>query len=174
MKTIIPFIPSNLIVPTIQVTLDGSPYKLVVTWNVSAQRYYINLYDMDGNWIITTPLIGSPPNRMVESVKYVLAENRVYVRMVDPAMWPFPLSPGGIVTKPGTIIEYTLESFQPETYNGKYRALHINETLFSIPMPTNPGPILVIGCVCRLLDMVTGLFKTSTLIYRNGCFEVNP
>jgi hypothetical protein len=58
-------------------------------------------------------------------------------------------------------------------FNGKFRGMHINETLFTIPMPTNPGQPMIIGSVSRILNMVGSLFN-STLIYRNGAFEINP
>src|SRR5271165_3488747 len=39
--------------------LDGSQYNAVVTWNLFAQRYYINLYASDGTPIFSLPVIGS-------------------------------------------------------------------------------------------------------------------
>ena len=91
---------------------------------------------------------------------------------MDPSLWPVPL--GGPITQPGTIIYYTLDSFQPSTYNGRFRCLHINELSFTLPMPRDPGPLITLGQVSRLLNMVDTVFNISTMVYRNGAFEINP
>lgn len=174
MTTIIPFTPSNLVVPSYLMTFDGQPYNLTVTWNVSAQRYYINIYDQNNNWIITTPLISSPPARAVNTVSYDPFLNLVTVVMVDPSQWPVPLSPEGVANRPGTMVDFTLAGFTPNTYNGKYRSLWVNPTTFTFPMLTNPGQVIITGSVHRLINMIESVFTTSTLVYRNGAFEVNP
>jgi hypothetical protein len=46
--------------------------------------------------------------------------------------------------------------------------------LFTFPMPTDPGPVLVVGKVNRLLNMIDTVFTRSTMVYRNGAFEINP
>jgi hypothetical protein len=173
MTTIIPFLPSNIITPTIPATLDGVDHDVRITWNVSAQRYYINIYRKhDGAWIITVPLFSSPPARNVQSAVYDPFLNSIVVQLVDPSLWPVPISVSG--TKPGTIIDYTLEGFQPPTYNGKFRSLHINDLMFSFPMSHDPGMVVVLGKVSRLLNMVDTIFTRSTMVYRNGAFEINP
>jgi hypothetical protein len=172
MTTIIPFTPSNIRAPTYRATLDGNDYNIVVTWNVSAKRYYINVYTLNGLWIITTALVSSPPGRAVESAVYDPFLNAVEVTLVDPYLWPCPLP--GPVTKPGTMVDYTLDNFQPNTYNGKFRCLHLTLQKFTFPMPTDPGPLIVLGRVNRVLSMVDTVFKRSTLIYRNGAFEISP
>jgi hypothetical protein len=172
MTTTIPFLPSNIKTPSFDVVLDGNNYKTVVTWNVSAQRYYINVYSSTGTWIITTALVSSPPPRNVAGAIYDPFLNAVVVTLVDPSLWPVPAS--GPTTKPGTIIDYTLEGFQPSTYNGKFRCLHLNNTEFTFPMDTDPGSLIVLGRVSRLLNMIDTVFEISTMVYRNGMFEINP
>jgi hypothetical protein len=172
MTTIIPFRPSNITTPEFRASLDGSEYKITVTWNVSALRYYINIYAASGAWIITVPLISTPPARNVASASYDPFLNAVVVSLVDPVYWPIPV--GGPIIKPGTIVDYTLDGFQPNTYNGKYRSLHLNDTTFTFPMPTDPGPLIILGRVNRLLNMIETVFTTSTMVYRNGAFEINP
>jgi len=174
MATVIPFVPSNIHIPTISVVLDGNTYSIKVTWNVSAQRYYINVYSTDGTWVITTPLVSCPPGRAVQSVNWDSTRRVLTVQMVDPSLWPIPLSAGGVVTPPGQMIDYTLEGFQPDTYNGLFRGLHLTETTFSVPMDIDPGQIVVMGIVNRLVNMVQTVFTSSSLVYRNGAFEVNP
>jgi len=172
MTTIIPFRPSNIAAPSFSCQLDGQTHKVVVTWNVSSQRYFINVYDSVGVWIITMPLISCPPARPVNSARYDPFLNSVTVEMGSYVGWPTPYA--GLATKPGTIIEYTLEGFQPLTYNGKFRSLHIQSLAFTFPMPTDPGPLVVLGRVSRMLNMVGPVFKNSVMIYRNGAFEISP
>lgn len=172
MATIVPFLPSNIVAPSFNTVFDGKNHKVVITWNISSQRYYINVYDSVGNWIITVPLISSPPPRAVLDAQYDPFLGSVVVDLVDPSLWPIPL--GGPITKPGTIIEYTLEGFQPSTYNGKFRCLHIDGTQFTFPMTTDPGPLIVLGRVSRLLNMIDTVFNISSMVYRNGVFEITP
>jgi hypothetical protein len=174
MTTIIPFLPSNIRAPRFVAQFDGDDHNVIITWNISAQRYYVNVYDSTGVWIITIPLIQTPPTRKIESLIYDRARNIVVATMSSPTEWPVPLSPAGIVTKPGTIVDYTLENFTPTTYNGKQRSMQLDNVTFSYPVTQDPGPIQIYGTVSRILNMVSGVFKTSTLIYRNGAFEVTP
>jgi hypothetical protein len=44
---------------TFQATLDGSPYNIVVPWNVAGARLYIQVFDANGNLLLTQPLVGS-------------------------------------------------------------------------------------------------------------------
>jgi hypothetical protein len=168
--------------------LDGNSYDITVTWNISASRYYINVYGPKRLWIITVPLISSPPARKVGAAVYDPFLNAVSVTLLSDQMWVLPSQPPCSVpipgymkevktitnTPPGTMIDYTLENFQPNTYNGKFRALHLNDQDFTIPMPADPGPLIVLGSVSRYLNMVASVFTTSTMIYRNGAFEINP
>ena len=174
MTTVIPFTPSNITTPTVPMTLDGVNYNVTVTWNVSAQRYYINVYALDGTWIITVPLVSSPPAREVQSARYDPFLNIVTIQMVDPTLWPVPLSHEGISTPPGQIIDYTLIGFSPNTYNGKFRCLNLDAVTFIFSMPTDPGPVTILGNVNRLLNMIEPLFTINSLVYRNSAFEINP
>ncbi len=174
MTTIIPFIPSNIVIPTISMNLDGADYTVTVSWNVSAQRYYIDVYDQNGDWVITVPLVSTPPGRPVQSAVYDPFLNIVTVKMTDPTTWPVPLSSAGLDTAPGTVIDYTLIGFDPDTYNGKFRCLHFNSTTFTFPMTTDPGSVNLLGTVNRMLNMIEPLFDISSLVYRNSAFEINP
>lgn len=174
MTTVIPFLPSNLFRPKFVATFDGTSYNVEVTWNISAQRYYINIYDLTGNWILTTPLVTTPPSRPIASVVYNNLRNVVTVQMTDPSQWPVPLSPEGLLTPPGTMIDYTLDNFVPAVLNATWRSMQVTPTTFEFPLATDPGQVTVIGFVSRKLNMISGVFTTSTFIYRNGAFEVNP
>jgi hypothetical protein len=174
MSTVVPFLPSSIRKFSFPAQLDNSQFTIDVTWNVSSQRYFINVYTVSGEWVLTTALVATPPGRAVNSVNYNQFRGVLTVEMVDPTLWPVPLSPGGLATKPGTIIDYTLEGFQPNDYNGQFRGMHINEITFEIPMPIVPNPLAITGSVSRYMDMIGTVFETSTLIYRNGAFEIGP
>lgn len=174
MTTVIPFLPSNLTAPKFVATFDGFTYNVTVTWNVSAQRYYVNIYAQDGTWIVTTPLVQTPPSRNLSSLQYDPFQGIMIAQFVDPSLWPVPLSPAGLATVSGTIVDYTLENFDPSLLNTIWRSLHINSLTFSFPIASDPGQIKVFGSVARYMNMIGGIFQTSTLIYRNGAFEVTP
>jgi hypothetical protein len=173
MTTIIPFLPSNIFPPKFRIMLDGIDYQVVVTWNISAQRYYVNIYGLDNSWIITVPLVQTPPARPMQSITYDNLRRVIIAKMTDPTTWPVPLSSAGLLTPPGTIIDYTLENFDPVILNARWRSLQVDVTTFSFPLDNNPGEINILGTVSRYIDLVGGLFN-STFIYRNGAFEVNP
>ena len=42
-------------------TLDGGAYVCTVTWNVYAQRWYLNIYSITGTLIVARALIASNP-----------------------------------------------------------------------------------------------------------------
>jgi hypothetical protein len=188
MTTIVPFTPSNITAPKFKALLDGNSYDIVVTWNLSAKRYYINIYGKGGVWILTVPIISTAPARKVSAAVYDPFLNAVTITLLNDLSWVLPTEPPCLLptsgfmeetkvitnTKPGTIIEYTLDNFQPATYNGRYRSLHLNDQSFVIPMPVNPGPVVVLGQVSRLLSMISCRFTRSTMIYRNGAFEISP
>jgi hypothetical protein len=171
MTTIIPFIPSNLVTPTFTATFDGDDYRVTITWNISAQRYYVNIYAQDGTWIVTVPLVQTPPSRAIDSVEYDILRRVMTMTLVNPIYFPVPL--GSNLTRPGTVLDYTLENFDPPSLNGVQRSLHIDDLTFSFPLANDPGQINVIGSICRYIDMAAGIFD-STFIYRNGYFEVTP
>jgi hypothetical protein len=62
MTTLIPLTLNNSASPPFQttVTLDNVSYALSITWNLSAQRWYVALLDQFTNQIWLGPLIGSP------------------------------------------------------------------------------------------------------------------
>jgi hypothetical protein len=163
MPTLIPFIPSNISPPSFNAVLDGSSYRVTVTWNISAFRYYVNIYDTSGNWIITVPLITTPPAETIASISYDRMSGLINVT-----------KNAGLYKKPGQIVRYTLEGFQPDVLNGYWRCLTINTQQFSFPIDSDPGLITTIGTANRLMNMVATVFSTSTLVYRNGNFEVSP
>lgn len=61
MSTTVPFTPSTTSVFGFQPVIDGVQYNATVTWNLYAQRYYLNLFDTGGNLILCTAIVGSGP-----------------------------------------------------------------------------------------------------------------
>lgn len=57
---IVKFTPSPYSNFQFQANLDGTNYTVIVTWNMYGQRYYINIYTLNNQRIVTLPLIGSP------------------------------------------------------------------------------------------------------------------
>jgi hypothetical protein len=174
MTTIIPFLPSNLTRPRFTAAFDGDEYSVELTWNVAAQRYYVTINGLDGSWIVTTPLVTTPPLRRIQSAQYDPFRKVVIVTFVDPTLWPVPLSPGGLNILPGTIVEYTIQNFEPVEYNGTFRCLHINNLSFTYELQNDPGQAVVLGSVGRMMNMVAGVFQTTTFVYRDGVFEISP
>jgi hypothetical protein len=59
--TIFDFIPSQTSNFQFQPTLDGQQYTAIINWNLFGERYYFNLYTLQGDLILCLALIGSPP-----------------------------------------------------------------------------------------------------------------
>ncbi len=57
---IYPFTPSPVAPFQFQPTLDGVTYNVIVRWNIYGQRYYINVYTLQGVRVTTFPVVGSP------------------------------------------------------------------------------------------------------------------
>lgn len=58
--TIVPFQPSLLAPFQFQPTLDGLLYTAIITWNVAGQRYYISVYTLQGELVLSLAMVGSP------------------------------------------------------------------------------------------------------------------
>lgn len=55
-----PFQPSSTANFQFSATLDGAPYTVICWFNVSGQRYYINVIDSSQTRVLTRPVVGSP------------------------------------------------------------------------------------------------------------------
>lgn len=79
MTQIFPFAPTQTANVQFQPTLDGATCTVIVTWNVFGQRYYINIYDLNGNLILCRSLVGSPLGFDIDLVKqYFKTSSMVY------------------------------------------------------------------------------------------------
>lgn len=69
MTTYVPFVPSAVNNFQFQPTLDGNQYTAIITWNLFGARYYLNLYDLKSNLVLSIPLIISPDNYDISMTK---------------------------------------------------------------------------------------------------------
>lgn len=60
MTTYIQFSPRPTTVSQYQVTLDGQQYNLLVPWSLYRKNWYIDLYDLQNNLVLSEGLVGSP------------------------------------------------------------------------------------------------------------------
>jgi hypothetical protein len=60
MTTYITFSPSPTQPFQFSATLDGTTYNVIVTWNLAAQRWYLNIYNLNGTLFLAIARIGSP------------------------------------------------------------------------------------------------------------------
>jgi hypothetical protein len=60
MTTFVDFVPSQQAPFQFQATFDTNLYTVYCTWNMSGQRYYVNVYDLGNNLVACLPQVGSP------------------------------------------------------------------------------------------------------------------
>jgi hypothetical protein len=156
------FRPSNAVAPSFQAVLDDRLCNIVLTWNVAGQRYYINIYNTSGNLVVARSLVETGESLSLNNLSW--ANGIVTATLSQPQYW----------RRIGRIVEQTIFGCQPDAYNGNYRCLNLSPTKFSYPLVANPGQNIVAGLVDRRHDMLKPWFKTSTMFYRNGIFQVDP
>ena len=154
--------------PKFTLTLDDTFHTMTVTWNVSAQRFYFNLYDSFSTWIVTAPLIATGPGLRIESLEYDRRLRSMVVRLNEPHWRPL-----------GQIVDWWLEGVDPAWLNGKHRCemTGLSEFVFYLaPRPPavtgDPGQIALAGTAHRYANLVEGYIENNALIFRNDAFEV--
>lgn len=154
--------------PKFTLRLNGEFHVLTVTWNVSSQRYYFNLYDSFGTWIITAPLIATPAGRRIESIVYEAKLRSMRVTLLEPHWRPL-----------GQIVDWTFEGTDPDWLQGRHRCeiTGVSEFLFFIArsapaLAIDPGQITLCGTAHRYVNLTEGYIENSQLIFRNNAFEV--
>lgn len=162
MTQIFRFNPSNTVAPSFNPMLDDTPYTVVVTWNVSAQRFYVNVYAIDGTLVCSVPLVESTSGVPLASLEYD-PNQRVMIATQKARMWR-PI---------GQIVQFYLQDCDPDSLNGLYDSTVLSMNQFSFPVDSDPGPIKQPGSNQRYMNML-GPWFTSSMIYRNGQFEVRP
>lgn len=168
MTTIINFAPSAVQPFQFSPTLDGQQYNAIITWNIfrgpsnSTFGFYLNLYDLSGNLIVSRALSGSAIGLNLQALT-----------------WSNGIATAVTVTphnyKIGKSIPLAIAGAAPDGFNTLAQCYIVGPSSFTYPMATNPGAATVFGSVSFEINLVGGLF-TSRLIYRvaNRQFEVNP
>ncbi len=161
MTTFIDFVPSAISAPEYQITLDDAIYRMTVTWNLFGQRYYINIFDLSNNLILSVPLIGSPIGNPVQGVSWL----RGQVTLTTSRRLDFQI---------GQIVRLTISGMTPAAYNGTFECFVTGSNSIVYSVADDPGEATVLGDVENNIDLVGEMF-TSTLIYRaqNRQFEVS-
>lgn len=160
--TFIDFVPSTILAPSYQITLDGQIYTMTAIWNLYSQRYFIMIADLSGAVILTEALIGSPIGLTINSIAWANAQVKVTTDL-----------PHGLQI--GQTLNVTIIGAAPDSYNGLVEAFVTGPQTLTYPLANNPGVATVPGSVQQNIDLVGGLF-TTTLVYRtqNSQFEVSP
>ena len=92
MTTIVQFNPQPTSVFRFSPVLDGITYSATVTWNVYGQRYYLNIYTVDGTLKLSIPLIGSPDSGFVESVQETVTTVVFVANTINGAFRAYPIT----------------------------------------------------------------------------------
>ncbi len=71
MTTYVNFTPDLVSAFQFQATLDGAQYNIITTWNIFGQRYYANIYALDGTLQVAIPFIESQNPLPIERIEYL-------------------------------------------------------------------------------------------------------
>jgi hypothetical protein len=162
MTTYFPFTPSNRVAPQFFPTFDGQNYTIIVMWNISAQRYYLNCTDIQNNLVFMLPIIESNPALQIASMEYDDVNHWVILET---------FLPHNVET--ADLIKINIINCIPKTYNGYVNATILDDTHIQYMISPNPGVATTMGQVDLSINIIKGYFD-STLVFRNKMFEVNP
>ena len=159
--TYYPFQPSSVAPFSFQPTLDGDTYNATVTWSVFGQRWYLNIYALDGTLVVSEGLSASPTGLSLQSLSW--ARGRAYAMTID----PHGLNIGGLVG-------LTISGASPDAFNGLQSCLITGPSTFTYPLSPNPGQVTMTGAASYNVNLVGGYFTASTVVFRDQTqtFEV--
>lgn len=163
MTTYFPFIPSNTVAPSFQPTLDGNVYTCIVVWSLFGQRFNLNCFDSSGNAIFTgIAVVDTVEGISINNITWDAASLTATLTTATPHNY-----------KIGATINLTVEGAIPTGFDGAHLMLSTGPNTLTFPLSIDPGTLTVPGVVSYLINLVGGYFN-STLIFRNGQFEVSP
>jgi hypothetical protein len=162
MTTYYDFIPNRKTAPSFMPTFDGNTYTVTIIWNISAKRYYVMCKTTDGNLVFFVPLVQTMVSYEITNLVYDEQNSRVVATIAD----PFQL-------KIGQVFNANIINTAPIGYSGFGLASVLSDNEFIYNIPQNPGLPTVYGAV-EILISITQAYFQSTMIFRNGRFEVNP
>lgn len=156
------FAPSTLAPFQFAPTLDGQIYTAIVTWNLFAQRWYLNLYTLGGALIVSTALIGSNVGVTLSAIAWDLGA----VTATTSAPHRYPI---------GATLNLAISGVAPAGYNGSVSALVTGPRTFTYPLAAFPGLAAVLGAVAYDINLV-GAYFASSVAFRQASqqFEVSP
>jgi hypothetical protein len=163
MTTYFPFTPNNRVAPHFSPAFDGQNYTVTALWNISAQRYYLNCIDIQNNLVFMLPMIESQSSFQIDSLEYDNVSGWVIIELDSPHNVPI-----------GTVVVINIINCAPTTYNGSVYATALSATQIQYTLPQDLGTVTTLGQVDMLINIIKGYFTTSTLVFRNKMFEVNP
>jgi hypothetical protein len=132
-------------------TLDNNVYNVIVTWNLFGARYYVNIYDLSSNLIVSTPLIGTPLGYNIDAL--TSANNIAYATTETNFTYTV-----------GSVIPLTISGISPTGYNGTYECTITGQNTFTYPLGEDLDPSIQTGQVVYNLSLVAGYFD-STMTY---------
>ncbi|MEJ0017540.1 MAG: hypothetical protein WDN25_13435 [Acetobacteraceae bacterium] len=68
MAQVVPFAPTPAGPFQFAAVLDGQSYTVIVTWNVSGQRWYVSVYTGAGDRVLSIAMVGSPDDHDISLV----------------------------------------------------------------------------------------------------------
>lgn len=161
MPTYYPYVASPAAPFSFQPTLDGAQYLATIRWNLFGQRRYLFLTQLDGTPVVTTPVIESPPSLTLASLSW--ANGAVTAVTALPHNF-----------QSGSTVALTVSGCVPATYNAQTQAFVPDHQTLTYPLIGDPGPATMLGVADWVVNIVAGYFTTSSLVFRNGQFEVTP
>jgi len=163
MTTFVNFQPTQTQPFQFQATLDGTSYNVVVTWSLFGARFMANVFALDGTLVVSRALVGTDGGKQIQSLSW--SAGVVTATTIAPHGW-----------RVGRPVALTVAGASPSGYNGAFECTPNSDTEFTYNVATNPGGAMVFGSATFLVDLVGGLFSTSTMIYRAGTrqFEISP
>jgi hypothetical protein len=161
MTTFYPFTPSQTQAFTFQPALDGTQYLVTVQWNLFGQRYYIFVTQLNGTPVVTMPIIESPAALPLASISW--SNGKVTAVTQRPHGYQI-----------GLTVAINIVGCAPVAYNGSVFAFVLDAVTLVYPLTANPAGATIIGAADWTINMMNGYFFTSTMVYRNGQFEINP
>jgi hypothetical protein len=159
---------------TFQPELDGETYQATVTWCLFGQRWLLNLFDPNGERVLTSAVVGSDAGIGTVSLVWDGRAKRVKITLDSPHRQPL-----------GQVTQITVRGVHPASYNGTRLAYITGPMTMTYEQATDPdpsspddgSPAIVQGAVFRGdVNLVAGYFEISSLVFRQSTsqFEVEP
>lgn len=162
MTTYFPLVISSQQAPAFTPTFDNVQYRVVVTWNIAGQRFYINIYTMSNQLIVAKALTQTESSLTLETLAWDQNNNVVDAVTSLPHGWTV-----------GNVVNLTISNANPDVYNGEFPCLITGPNTFTYPLDEFPDYCLAPGNVGYFNSLTDGYFN-STMIFRNNMFEVSP